>query len=71
MPEKEDVEPTTPRIYEEFIKCESVYPLSEKDDSDAISSDGEFADANEIHVFNEDDSVINRIDNSRNMFYGL
>lgn len=33
-------------IYEEYVeKCDSVYVVSEKEDSEAISSDGEFNDA--------------------------
>lgn len=44
-------EPETPLIYDEFVNCTSQYPLSEKESSDEISSDGEFNDAAHIHMF--------------------
>lgn len=38
-------EPLTPGMYSEFVNCNSQYPLSEKELSEEISSDGEFNDA--------------------------
>ena len=40
------------------MQCNSYYPLSEKEDSEEISSDGEFNDASRLDVFDEDDSYI-------------
>jgi hypothetical protein len=40
----------TPMIFNEFMECESVYLLSEKDGDSEISSDGEFNDARKIKV---------------------
>ena len=58
-----DEEPT-PVIFEEFKRCcNSEYVISEKDSESAISSDGEFLDANKINVFEEDDSHIDLIEN--------
>ena len=58
-----DEEPT-PVIFEEFKRCcNSEYVISEKDSESAISSDGEFLDANKINVFEEDDSHIDMIEN--------
>ncbi len=54
-----------PALYEEFMRCNSVYDVSEKESSECISSDGEFIDANKIDVFNEDDSMINVIETKR------
>ena len=53
---------TTPVIFEEFIRCNSEYVISEKDSYSAISSDGEFNDACRIDVYDEDDSHIDRIE---------
>jgi hypothetical protein len=36
--------------------------LSEKDSDSAISSDGEFNDANKIDIYEEDDPIINYIE---------
>ena len=52
-------------IFDEFKQCNSEYVISEKDSESAISSDGEFNDANKINVFEEDDSYINHIEQTR------
>ena len=44
-------EEMTPMIFQEFMICNSEYELSEKDDDDQISSDGEFIDVQYINVF--------------------
>lgn len=44
------------------MKCNSEYMVSEKESASAISSDGEFINANKIDVFYEDDSYINNIE---------
>ena len=62
-------DPLTPQIYEEFLQCNSEYALSDKDESDKISSDGEFNDADRIDVFDEDDSYINVIERERDIIY--
>lgn len=49
------------------MQCNSHYIIDDKEDSDEISSDGEFNDAANIQVFSEDDSAINYIENQ--MFY--
>jgi hypothetical protein len=41
----------TPLLYQEFVECTTIYHLSEKEDSGAISSDGEFIDAGRIDLF--------------------
>jgi len=51
-----------PGIYDEFLKCTSVFVISDKEDSEQISSDGEFMDANRVDIYNEDDSFINVIE---------
>ena len=38
----------------EFNMCDSNYQIDDKEDSDAISSDGEFNDARNMQVYNED-----------------
>ena len=53
-------------IFDEFKICNSEYIISDKDSESAISSDGEFNDANRINVFDEDDSYINQIESTRN-----
>ena len=55
----------TPMMYDEFAQCNSVYIISDKDSDSAISSDGEFNDAQKLTVFNEDDSRINQIESMR------
>jgi hypothetical protein len=42
--------------------------VSEKDDSYAISSDGEFLDAQKMEIYDEDDSYINLIENDPLMY---
>lgn len=54
-------------MYEEYLQCNSHYVISEKEDSEEISSDGEFNDAANLQVFSEDDSAINHIEDQ--MFY--
>ena len=49
-------------MYEEYLQCNSHYQIDDKEDSDEISSDGEFNDALNLHIFSEDDSYINRIE---------
>jgi len=53
-------------IFDEFKQCNSEYVISDKDSESAISSDGEFNDANKINIFEEDDSYINHIEQTRN-----
>ena len=53
-------------IFDEFRQCNSEYVISDKDSESAISSDGEFNDANKINIFEEDDSYINHIEQTRN-----
>ncbi len=53
-------------IYQEFKDCNSAYYLSEKD-SDELSLDDEFNDANKILDLNEDDSYINYLENQNFM----
>lgn len=54
-------------IFDEFQKCcNSEYIISDKDSDSAISSDGEFMDACKINVFEEDDSYIDRIEQTKN-----
>jgi hypothetical protein len=55
-------EEATPLIFDEFMKCNSEYLISDKDSDSAISSDGEFADANKINIYNEDDSYVDVIE---------
>lgn len=46
----------------EFNACDSHYKISEKYDSEAISSDGEFDDAKNMQVFNEDATEVLKIE---------
>jgi len=39
--------------------------VDEKESSDEISSDGEFNEARDICVYQEDDSMINQIENDK------
>ena len=52
-------------LIEEFNNCNSVYVVSDKESSSDISSDGEFLNANKINLYDEDDSMINRIEERR------
>ena len=58
-------EEPTPVIFDEFQKCNSEYIISDKESDSAISSDGEFMDACKINVFDEDDSYIDRIEQTK------
>jgi hypothetical protein len=60
----EEDEPT-PVIFDEFQRCNSEYIISDKESDSAISSDGEFVDACKINVFDEDDSYIDRIEQTK------
>jgi hypothetical protein len=45
-------------VHEEFVRCKSVYNISDKESSSDISSDGEFIEAGKILALREDDSFI-------------
>jgi len=49
-------------VLNEFAQCDSHYVIEDKEDSEAISSDGEFNEANKIDVLSEDDSQVSRIE---------
>ena len=46
----------------EFINCDSAYKIDEKEDSAAISSDGEFDDARNMIVLDDDCTQVFDID---------
>ena len=46
----------------EFREISSQYEIEEKDDSEAISSDGEFDKADKMAVYREDDVEVLRIE---------
>ena len=46
----------------EFKECSSNYELPLKEDSDEISSDGEFEDAKRMEVYHEDDNEVLKIE---------
>jgi hypothetical protein len=62
---KGEEEEPTPVIFDEFQRCNSEYIISDKESDSAISSDGEFVDACKINVFDEDDSYIDRIEQTK------
>lgn len=46
----------SPQLYEEFLNCNSyMYQMQEKDDSEAISSEGEFAEFQQFTFFDQTD----------------
>lgn len=51
-----------PSYIGEFNECSSNYELPLKEDSEQISSDGEFEDAKRMEVYHEDDDEVLKIE---------
>ena len=51
-----------PSFMKEFREISSQYEIEEKDDSEAISSAGEFDEADKMAVYQEDDVEVLRIE---------
>ena len=51
-----------PSYMVEFKECSSNYELPLKEDSDEISSDGEFEDAKRMEIYHEDDNEVLKIE---------
>ena len=49
----------------EFKECSSHYELEQKEDSEEISSDGEFEDAKRMEIYPEDASEVLKIEEIR------
>ena len=47
---------------QEFREVSYQYLIENKEDSDEISSDGEFRNADKMMVYNEDDTELHKID---------
>ena len=47
-----------PSFIEEFKNCKSEYIMPQKEDSEEISSEGEFADARNLQLMDEDDTRV-------------
>ena len=45
-------------LFEEFKNCVSVYNIPKKEDSDEISSEGEFNEARNVQLLREDDTKV-------------
>ena len=54
-----------PSYIAEFKECSSNYDLPLKEDSEEISSDGEFEDARQMEIYHEDDTEVLKIEQIR------
>ena len=60
--QKRPAEPVEPSYMQEFREISSQYEIEDKEDSVAISSNGEFAKADKMAVYEENDTEVLRID---------